>query len=374
MSIFLKLVSRALNTRHYGIVLFRLLYLEKILIMLRHNSGFSNVNQTKNNFSHNTIYLMCGALSLLIGLFFSYSCKGTTYTSNTDTSLVLDQKRDTLPLYPFRYDLSNPDAPIKLPLTLNEISGIVLSEDEESFLAIQDEDGIVYKINKEGKIIKKIPFWKKGDYEDLILVKDTVYVVKSTGTIYEIINLGSPKQYVEKHNTSLGKENDVEGITYDPMSHHLLLACKGEAYFEEDKKDEKVRNIYEFSLATHKLISTPKISLTLDTVRSFLAHHQQLKDIDKLEQYFAADEDKLKIHPSALAYHPITKDLYILSSNKRLLLVIDKENNILHIERLNKSTHPQPEGLTFSKNGDLYISDEGDERKATIHRYKYKER
>ncbi len=310
---------------------------------------------------------------LLLMVSFTYSCKGAQ-SSKKDVSAIpaVQVVEDTLPPYLFQYDFQNPDRSIYLPVALTEISGITFDKEEKALFAIEDEDGIIYKIDLNGKVIEEYPFWKKGDYEGIILVKDTIFVVKSTGTIYKVLNLGEKTQYVEKYNTDLSKRNDVEGVTYDLEHNSLLLACKGKPYFEDDQNDARVKTIYEFKLDRNELISSPRVVLNLEAIQLFLKKHPHLKNWEKFQKYFGEENDKIKLSPSAVAIHPITGNLYVLSSSKKLILILDSDNNILHIEKLIKKNNLQPEGITFSKNGDLFISNEGKDLKATIHKYSYK--
>ena len=76
-------------------------------------------------------------------------------------------------------------------------------------------------------MIEEIQFHKDGDYEGIEIVGDKVYVIKSTGTIYEVTNPGTKEQQRKKFNSFLSKENDVEGLAYDKKNNRLLVACKG---------------------------------------------------------------------------------------------------------------------------------------------------
>ena len=52
-------------------------------------------------------------------------------------------------------------------------------------------------------------------------------------------------------------------------------------------------------------------------------------------------------------------------------MVFDQEGKILHLEKMDKKFHPQPEGLTFDEDGTLYIANEGKEGNGTILRFNY---
>lgn len=48
----------------------------------------------------------------------------------------------------FGYDLEEPDRTFEMPKKLEEISGLGITEDGETLLAVQDEDGILFFINR----------------------------------------------------------------------------------------------------------------------------------------------------------------------------------------------------------------------------------
>ncbi|MDX1940360.1 MAG: SdiA-regulated domain-containing protein [Saprospiraceae bacterium] len=256
------------------------------------------------------------------------------------------------------YDLGTPDQTLVMSKKLTEISGLGLSSDEKSFVAVQDEDGIVFFINTTtGKIEREVEFQDKGDYEGVEMVGQDIFVVKSTGTIYKISPSDGKYDKVEKFNFFLNEENDVEGLAYDAANHRLLLACKAQAGQGKDFKMKK--GIYGFDLKTMTLGEAPVFTVSLEDVLSYLSAATYVADKDQLLAYFEKDADEFAFAPSSIAIHPLTGQIYILSSVGKLLIVIDKDNNILHVEKLKKKLHTQPEGICFDKAGTMYISNEG---------------
>jgi uncharacterized protein YjiK len=80
----------------------------------------------------------------------------------------------------------------------------------------------------------------------------------------------------------------------------------------------------------------------------------------------------IRFQVSDLAIHPITGKLFLLSSADKLLFVFNTKNEIEYIGRLNPDLFIQPEGITFMKNGDMYISNEGQKKSATLVRFNYR--
>ena len=66
---------------------------------------------------------------------------------------------------------------------------------------------------------------EKFDIEDVTYINNTVYALWSHGVIFKITDWQT-KPVVEKIKTSLKKENNTEGLCYDPVTQKLLIACK----------------------------------------------------------------------------------------------------------------------------------------------------
>lgn len=277
-------------------------------------------------------------LLLLPGLFLSFhnpTIQGELISSN---HIVIREE-----MLPYNYDLSHPTKKWILPDALKEISGQVWI-DKNHLLAIEDLHPILYliKMGNKATIEKQIPFKKvsdkKTDIEDVALVKNTAYALWSHGILYKVKHwLSDPE--TKKLETPLSKENNTEGLCYDPVSHDLLIACKNESDVSDEKKS--TRSIFEFDLKADTLISEP-----------FMLIHK--KDFKKV-----ADE-KLEFFPSAIAVHPITHDIYILSTkDSKCMAVYDYKGGLKSFEWINKDILLQPEGICFAPDGTLFISSEG---------------
>jgi hypothetical protein len=243
----------------------------------------------------------------------------------------------------FTYDLSHPSKKWVLPKELKEISGQAWI-DKNHLLAIEDLHPVLYtiKLADNATIEKQTAFKKisdkKIDIEDVALVKNTVYALWSHGVLYKIKDWqGKPE--TKKLETPLSKENNTEGLCYDPVSHDLLIACKNESDVEDQKKS--TRSIFEFDLKADSLISEPFM----------LIHKNDFKKV--------ADE-KLEFFPSAVAVHPITHDVYILSTKEtKCMAVYGYKEELKSFQFIDKDILLQPEGICFAPDGTLYISSEG---------------
>lgn len=268
----------------------------------------------------------------------------------------------------FPYDLDHPSVTFELPPVLREISGLSLTADSRYLVCIQDELGAAYWLDKsDGKIIQEAAFGKEGDFEALEMVGEDLYAVKSSGTIYRVQRCGQNEQTIEKYKTELTKSNNIEGLAYDAPGRRLLIACKGSAGIGVSVGS--VRAVYAFDLAGKQLLPQPVMLISLEDIRQFISTSPTLHRREKLMEMFAGDREEFAFAPSGIAIHPNTREIYILSSVGKMLMVVSPGGKILHIVKLEKEIHPQPEGICFDTNGALYISNEGRSGPAVLLRF-----
>ena len=250
---------------------------------------------------------------------------------------------------PPHYDFTRP-IPDKLDLKLKEISGIFWDRKRDEFLAHNDEKGILYYLDKETKLIKKeVPFGAKGDYEDVTMYMESPYVLRSDGMLTRIFtdSLG------QTHSLDAGKlpitgKNDFETLYYDDNRKALIMVCKNCEM--DDKKTVSAFAYYPDSIGFDP---KPVFTINADAVRNL------------------APVKTSKFQPSAAAIHPVLHKLFIISSASNQLVIADLDGNIEAVYVLAKKLFPQPEGITFKNNGDMYISNEGISSKATLLKFLY---
>lgn len=242
------------------------------------------------------------------------------------------------------YDLKNPDQSWKLPKVLVEVSGNTWV-DKEHLILIDDNYSSLYLVKLQDKSLdleKTIPFQKdkkkKLDIEDVAIVDNIVYALSSHGILYKISDWNN-KYNTEEIATFLSGKNDAEGLCYDPVTKNLLIACKQESGLPDEKKSTKA--VYRFNMETKKLEQKPFLIIRKD-------------DFEKLAN------EKIDFNPSAIAVHPATHEIYLLSTQgNKCMAVYSREGKLISFQLIDKDLMPQPEGICFSPEGTLYISSEG---------------
>lgn len=248
---------------------------------------------------------------------------------------------------PEGYDFSKPWQ-LNLPIELDEISGIVYYSKDTSVFAINDEFGWLYKIHLLGRReINKWKFSEGGDYEDLVMIDSIFYALRSKGDIVTF-TFGDSNMVYSHEAFFPSKGNEFEILYFDSVLHKLSLICKD---CDADKKKSLTR--YFFDPATK-------------------AYQDTTMAIDVKKIAIMMGEKNLKFKPSAAAIHPVTGELFIISAVNDLLVIADPQGNPKISFHIDGKLFKQPEGIAFTPEGDLIISNEAaDKGVANILLFKY---
>ena len=190
--------------------------------------------------------------------------------------------------------------------------------------------------------------------------------MRSDELLIEIKDFNSDNFKSASYSTGIPGRN-TESLCYDRKTNRLLIAPKEIPDDNPENKDK--RFIYGFDLGSKKLIKGPVISFDIKLIEKFALENKIKVPVKGKKGEKKKPDIKLKI--SAISIHPISDRLYVLSGAERLLLVFDMNGNIEYLERLDKDLFTQPEGITFMKNGDMFISNEGRKSEATLIRFNY---
>ncbi len=268
-----------------------------------------------------------------IGLYFFSSC------SSGDNKKYIS---------PDNYDFSKPYS-MNLPIALDEVSGLSYYPQDSSVFAIVDEDGMLFKIYLNGSgTIKEWKYDKKRDFEDIVVHDSVFYILVSNGDIETLKFIGDSIHKTKSDFPNAGKKvNEFESLYLDDSS-SLTIICKS---CEDDTKREV--SVFNY---------TPESS-----------SYASRKKVDVVAIANSVGESKLHFKPSAAAINPVTKELFILASVNKLLVITDASGTKTKTYKLNPAMFNQPEGITFTPTGDLIIANElGEKNAATLLVFKRK--
>lgn len=217
-----------------------------------------------------------------------------------------------------------------LPHSLDEISGLAYHS-KNTLLTVNDEQGIVYFYDhKSEEITKELKFAKDGDYEGIAYATPFIFIAKSNGNIYQI---NENTQEVKKYKLPFTAKNNIEGLC-TLSSNELLVALKDRGGF--DGKKNKRNTIYKFDLKSN--LTSP----------------------------FIEYNSKQRVGWSGIALHK--SSLFVLSHRSSEIYEFDiTTKELLDKNKLNAKYFPQPEGICFDIDGNLFIANEQAERdRATL--------
>lgn len=225
----------------------------------------------------------------------------------------------------------------ELPSTLRDISAIDYLEGDR-IACIQDEVGSIFIYNLESKAIEtEIPFGPPGDYEGIAIVNDNAYVACADGRILEILSYRSDNPVVKEYGTHLTVKQHIAGLCSDNKGKRLLAAIKG-------IDEGNYKGIYSFDLSTRTMPVKPIIKIDLK---------------DSVFNKMQTKNRQMVFQPSDITIHPLTQDIYVIDDMRAQLLVMGESGNIKELLSLNKAMFVQPEGVTFTPSGELYIASKG---------------
>lgn len=269
----------------------------------------------------------------------------------------------------YTYNFSAPSQKVNLPGALYEVSGLTVI-DESTLACVQDELGIVFFYDLDKKeISNEIHFEKTGDFEGITKVDSSLFILRSDGNLTEIVDYKSVNRQIRKYDTGV-PANDNEGLCYDYANNRLLIGCKSKLNLKSMNKD--TRAIFGFGLESKKLTANPVMEFDVNELMDFTSS-QNISFPDKVKKNGEVKPGKLKFKMSAIAIHPISRKLYVISAADYLLFVFDESGNPEYVAQLDKKLFNKAEGLTFLDNGDMLITNEGQDHKPTLLRFDLKE-
>jgi len=224
---------------------------------------------------------------------------------------------------------------VKLPLELDEISGVAYYPKDTTVFAINDEKGWLYKIGVgTDRHITRWKFSKGADFEDIALVDSAFFILQSNGNITRVTFVDSSALVSKLFTFPYTRGNEFEILYYDGMKRKLVLICKD---CETDKK--KALTTFTFDPQTEQY-SDASFSIETKMIAATLG------------------KSKVRFKPSAAAINPVDSMLYIISAVNKVLVITDRDGNYQKSYPIDPTIFKQPEGLTFTPSGGLIISNE----------------
>lgn len=235
------------------------------------------------------------------------------------------------------YNVLRPDSSWALPALLREVSGIAMAG-PHSVYCVQDELGAVFEYDLQADAITRVlRFTDVGDFEGVAAQGDRITVLRSDGKLFTLDRntgalLGERQLAVPSLN--------YEGLFALPDG-SLLLASK-EAPVVGNADLRPVHRINGDAVSVYRELDASQVAAAF------------------AKQWPTLAKGPVRFSPSAIAVHPRTGQLFVLSADERLLAIYG--DSLESVIPLPAADFYKPEGLAFLPNGDLLISSEGDKK------------
>lgn len=251
----------------------------------------------------------------------------------------------------------------ELPAELQEVSGITLV-DPNILACIQDEDGLIYLYDlRKQLVIRTIPFAGAGDFEGIARKRNTFFVLRSDGFVFEINNWKRKKPVIDSFQTHIPNV-DNEGFCYDSLTDRLLIGSKSKVNKEPEMKH--IRTIYFLDPQTRQVAYDRTWIIHTKEVLVYAKEQQVDLHLKPSKKDTSVLKPNLKIKISGLYVHPKTQELYVLSAADHYLMVFNRERKMTGLKALNPEVYNKAEGITIAPDGTIYISNEGQAGKPTL--------
>jgi len=263
------------------------------------------------------------------------------------------------------YTFARPTQVDKLPRVLDEASGLTDVSTTEVAL-VQDEKGIIFIYDlRKRSVVQEVRFGPSGDYEGLTRRANTMFVLRSDGTVFEVQNWRTkPKVQVRKLALPT---SDNEGLAFDPVHRRILIAPKSK--WQKGKAGKYVRPIFSFDPEDARLNSSPHSVLDLETLIEFAELHD--RELPTKETKKGQEQLALRFMPASLAVHPNTHELFMISAIDRVLASFDARGRATGYHRLDPELFPQAEGISFLDDATLVVVSEAAGERAKLVQFRW---
>jgi len=248
------------------------------------------------------------------------------------------------------FDLQHPNSVRTLPMGVQPFSDVTFL-DSTHLIGLNQESGSLFVYDMvENSVSPFLPCDFGSKICNISSIDSTLLLVDDEKHIHF---LRAP--YDAASLTTLGLENEqfeAAGVCFHQESHRLFLMSSN----EERTEGYSSSSVYAYNLNQQKLNAQPLFYISGEDIEAFaienklIAPHSDLSIIDDTLE-------SMNFTPSAIAVHPKTNEIYVLSRADHSLVVFNQFGEIVNFTSLDKTTFSDPSAMTFKKNGDLVITD-----------------
>ena len=290
--------------------------------------------------------LTCGLLLLII---LAASCQQQKETPHDTAAQIPAAAKEELNLSVNllqQYDFFHPSIVIKLPKELKEVSGIRFINDSVLVMISDSKPDIFFFNIRQQAIVKQIRVGSRGDFEDIAVSGDRIYVIQSNGVLWTV------GQYNESPTLTadslpLQQPFEIEGLSTNEKGDSLFLAAK--YWHKDDLVPAGMLPVWGWSLTEKKRTEKPVLLVP-----------EKVNSSKGLQEFHTS---------GILPVYPENRWL-LISTNNKFIIQMNPAGQVDTLIKLDEDVFVKPEGIAFSPNGNLFISNEGKYDKAILLAFK----
>ena len=248
------------------------------------------------------------------------------------------------------FDLQHPNSVQTLPMGIQPFSDVTLF-DSTHLIGLDGKNGSLFMYDMVANSVSPFLSWDLGAKICNISTMDSTLLLVDDAK--HIHFLHSPYDEASLKTLNLDNEQfEATSVCIHQESHRLFLMTSN----EERTEGYSSSSVYAYNLNQQKLNAQPLFSISGEDIEAFaiqnklIAPHSDLSIIDDTLE-------SMNFTPSAIAVHPKTNEIYVLSRGDHSLVVFNQFGEIVNFTSLDKTTFSNPSAMTFKKNGDLVITD-----------------
>ncbi len=247
------------------------------------------------------------------------------------------------------FDLIHPTEVNLLPMGVSSFSDLT-SMDSTHLVGIEPNSGdVVFLDLIDYSISSKLSLGSDHKFVAVSKIDSTLILMDSESKVYFLLPPYDVNSFASSINT---KENfNSVGICLHQSTKRLFLISE----VQEKEEGQFSSFLYAFNLNRNQLKDEPIFEINSTDIETFALNNNLSLPITFVTNSGDTIQG-LDFNPSAIAVHPKTNEIYILSSTDRSLIVYNQFGEIVNYTTLDSSIFPKPTGMTFQENGDLLIS------------------
>jgi hypothetical protein len=245
------------------------------------------------------------------------------------------------------FDLEHPNSIVPLPMGNMPLSDLTLLDSTQMFCIQSSTGGVVIYDLDSNKISASLSLGIQEVIRDIVVVDSSLLLFDENMSVYR-----SYAPFDSLHTTQLTKGNTSwksASICHHAMTHRLFIVGS------VDNLEQTERFVYTYNLNNTKFQEEPLFQFDVSALETFAQTNNIKINTFKVN---AMQDTVLGFNfiPTAIAVHPKTNDIYILSSIDRTLAVFNQFGELVNLAVLEPRQFPVPSGMVFNAQGDLYIS------------------